>query len=126
MKMAKPGVGESILSTVKKAIGISADDTAFDPDILLAINTAFYTLYQLGVGDNDTEPFRVEDERDAWDDFLDDGEMEMYKSYVVMRTRMMFDPPTNSFLTDAINAQIKEFETRMTWGVDERKEYYAE
>ena len=126
MKMAKPGVGESILSTVKKAIGISADDTAFDPDILLAINTAFYTLYQLGVGDNDTEPFRVEDERDTWDDFLDDGEMEMYKSYVVMRTRMMFDPPTNSFLTDAINAQIKEFETRMTWGVDERKEYYVE
>lgn len=115
---------DSILTSVKKMVGIAGDYTEFDPDIIFAINTAFFTLWQLGVGKDPREPFKIEDESAKWSDFIDDGKIEMCKSYVGLRTRMLFDPPTNSFLVDAINGQIKEYEVRMTYGVDEYNDYY--
>lgn len=126
MPSANASVSESILNSIKKIIGISADYTEFDVDIIFAINTAFFTLWQLGVGSDPSEPFKIEDAEDTWDDFIEPGEIEMCKSYIALRVRMLFDPPSNSFLADAINGQIKEYEVRMTYAVDELNDYYAE
>lgn len=115
---------ESILTSIKKIIGISEDYTEFDNDIIFAINTAFFTLWQLGVGNDLSEPFKIEDDSAEWSDFIDDGKIEMCKSYVALRVRMLFDPPTSSVLVDAINGQIKEYEVRMTYAVDEHSNYY--
>lgn len=43
-------MSDSILLTIKKMLGLTEEYTAFDPDIIVLINSAFMTLEQLGVG----------------------------------------------------------------------------
>lgn len=116
---------DSILNSVKKMIGLDADYTPFDDDLIFDINTVFFTLWQLGVGNDTSEPFKIEDASAVWSDFIDDGSMEVCKTYMKLRVRMMFDPPSNSFLADVINKQIQEYEVRMTYAVDEYNNYYT-
>ena len=40
----------SILNTIKKMLGLDANYTTFDTDIIVHINSALMTLTQLGVG----------------------------------------------------------------------------
>ena len=102
---------DSILNSVKKKLGIQEDYTHFDEDIIMDINSVFMILNQLGVGPD--EPFTIEDKYDTWDDFIDDHRIEAVKSYMYMRVRLMFDPPTTGFLVESLNKQIAELEWRM-------------
>lgn len=115
----------SILLTVKKLLGISEEYHAFDIDILTDINAVFLTLNQLGVGPR--LPFQLpllvdyEDAEDpalstTWDDFLGDQKeyLAAVQTYVYQRVRLIFDPPTNSFMVSAIQESCKEFEWRFT------------
>lgn len=106
---------ESILETIKKLIGPSASYDIFDTDLIAHINSVFFILYQLGVGD---EPFTITGSDETWDDFHADTDLESVKTYIYLKTRMIFDPPTNSALISAINEQIKEFESRVNYAVD--------
>lgn len=110
----------SILTSVKKMVGIDESYTHFDPDIIMHINTVFFTLNQLGVGPD--TPFRIEDASTTWDEFMEDGELEAVKSYMFLRVRMLFDPPTNGTLVNSINESIKEFEWRLNVQVDPEEE----
>ena len=103
---------ESILTSVKKMLGIQEDYEHFDPEIIMHINSAFLILNQLGVGPD--RPFMIESKMDFWDDFLPEGDIELVKTYVYQRVRLMFDPPSSSFVLDSINKQIAEFEFRMS------------
>lgn len=106
----------SILNSVKKRIGPSASYDYFNHDIVSAINSAFTTLHHLGVG---KEPFRITSEEEEWDDFSTDKEFVAWaKDYVYLKTRLLFDPPTNSFLLESIKDQIKELEWRINDVVD--------
>ena len=102
---------DSILNSVKKKLGIQEDYTHFDEDIIMDINSVFMILNQLGVGPD--EPFTIEDEDTYWDDFIDNTRIEAVKSYMYMRVRLMFDPPTSGFLVDSLKKQIDELEWRM-------------
>lgn len=106
---------ESILDSVKKMIGPSVTYDVFDPDLIMHINTAFFNLYQLGVTE---EPFVITSNEETWSDFHADSDLEAVKTYVGLKTRMYFDPPTNSSLISAINEQIKELEFRLNVAVD--------
>ena len=107
---------ESILNSVKKALGISADYEAFDPDILMHINSTFAVLHQLGVGPD--EQFMIEDDGSTWADFLNDrNELAMVKSYVFLKVRMLFDPPQGSAM-DIFKEQAAEYEWRMNVEVE--------
>ena len=111
MKWVK-GMETSILNGVKKILGIADDYTAFDEDIIMHINTAFSTLTQLGVGPS--EGFMIEDEGAVWGDFIgDDLQFNSVKSYVCLRVRMLFDPPSTSYLITAMENQIRELEWRL-------------
>jgi hypothetical protein len=102
----------SILTSVKKILGIAEPYLAFDPDIIIHINSVFSTLQQLGIGP--TEGFAIEDSEATWDEFLGtDLRLNNVKSYMYMRVRMMFDPPTTSYLIDAMKEQIRELEWRI-------------
>lgn len=109
---------ESILQSVKKKLGIMPEYEHFDDDIITDINSAFSILNQLGVGPD--EPFTISGSDEVWTDFIEDGRIELVKSYIPLRVRLLFDPPTNSFLVDSINKQIAEFEFRMN--VDAEKD----
>lgn len=105
---------QSILNSVKKIVGVGADDTAFDLDIITFINSAFSTLTQLGIGP--LGGFFIEDDAAEWTDFIDEDDLNasLVRTYVCMRARMGFDPPTTSYLIGALNEQIKEFEWRLS------------
>jgi hypothetical protein len=105
----------TILESIKKQIGIVPDYDAFDDQLLMDINAAFATLHQLGVGPE--EGFLVEADTD-WDEYISTERLSFIKSYVSMKVRVMFDPPTSSFALDALNKQIAEYEWRITSEVE--------
>ena len=103
---------DSILNSVKKILGIASDYDAFDTDIIIHINSVFSTLNQLGLGPD--EGFMIEDDSASWEDFLlDDMRLNAVKTYVYLRVRVLFDPPTTGFTLTAIQEQIKELEWRL-------------
>lgn len=104
-------LADSILLSTKKTLGIAESYTVFDSDIILHINSVFSILSQLGVGPE--EGFEVTDKEDVWADFITDARLNTIKSYVYLRTRLLFDPPTTSYLMAAIQEQIKELEWRI-------------
>ena len=107
---------ESILNSVKKSLGIEASYTVFDPDIIMHINSTFAVLHQLGVGPD--IQFQIEDDSAVWEDFLSGrNELAMVKSYVFLKTRMLFDPPQGSVL-DIFKEQAAEYEWRMNVEVE--------
>lgn len=101
---------DSILTSVKKNLNISAEEKAFDADLVFHINSVFAELYQLGVGPS--TPFMIEDESTTWDEFTTDASLAMVKSYMYLDVRMMFDPPTASLLT-AMKEKRDEYEWRL-------------
>lgn len=108
---------DSILTSIKKLLGIEEEYTQFDTDIIVGINSALMTLSQLGVGL--TTSFMITDKTSTWVDFLGDkNDIEGVKLHVYLKTRLSFDPPSNSFLIDAIKEQIKELEWRLNVQVE--------
>jgi hypothetical protein len=103
---------QSILISTKKVLGIAADYTVFDLDIITHINSAFSTLTQLGVGP--AAGFMIDDDSAVWNDFIaDDLQYNSVKSYVFLRVRQLFDPPSTSYLISAVERQIQELEWRL-------------
>jgi hypothetical protein len=103
---------QSILISTKKVLGIATDYTAFDLDIITHINAAFSTLTQLGVGPADG--FMIEDADVEWYDYIaNDIQLNTVKSYVFLKVRQLFDPPSTSYLITAMEKQIQEFEWRL-------------
>lgn len=108
---------DSILTSIKKLLGISESYEHFDTDLIIHINTVFETLNQLGVGPD--EPFHITDEGDEWSDFSDDqSEIMSVRTYIYLKVKMIFDPPTNSIYSEAIKNEISELEWRMNVRVD--------
>ena len=103
---------ESILTSVKKLLGIPEDYIHFDADIIIHINSVFMILTQLGVGP--PEGFSIEDDSAIWEDFVSDNtKLQAIKSYVYLRVRLLFDPPQGSAVIDSINRTISELEWRL-------------
>jgi len=102
----------SILDSIKKLLGIEADDTSFDEELIIDINSVFMVLNQLNVGP--PEGFSISDNTAEWSDFIGErGDIGLIKSYVYLKIKLMFDPPQNSFLVNSIDEQCKEFEWRI-------------
>jgi len=107
----------SILTSIKELLGITEDYTHFDNAIVMHINSVFTILNELGVGPK--EGFSIKDKQASWEDFLpEDLSIEAVKSYIYLKVRLLFDPPTNSALIESINRQISEFEWRLNVAVD--------
>ena len=102
----------SILTTIKKLLGPEADDTHFDPDIIMHINGALLTVNQLGVGGQDC--LMITDSTTTWTDlFGERTDMEAVKILIYLKVRLGFDPPSTSYVLEAIKEQIKELEWRI-------------
>lgn len=103
---------DSILTSIKKLLGISEDVDNFDTDIIIHINSVLMILNQLGVGP--AEGFSIYDKTAKWIDFIpNDSSIEAVKSYVYLKVRLMFDPPTSSAAIESINKLIAEYEWRI-------------
>lgn len=103
---------ESILTSIKKMLGITEDYTHFDADIIMHINAVFSILTQLGVGPEDG--FVIKDDKAVWTDFIkDNSKMEAVKSYIYLKVKLLFDPPLSSAVIESINRMISEYEWRL-------------
>lgn len=103
---------DSILTSIKKLLGIAEECEDFDSDIIMYINSVFMILTQMGVGPK--EGFTIHDKNDTWDDFLkDDQNLEGVKTYIHLKVKLMFDPPLSSAVTEVINKMISELEWRL-------------
>lgn len=103
---------DSILTSVKKLLGIAESYTAFDTDIIIHINSVFMILNQLGVGPE--KPFTITDSKSTWTDFIGDNpNIEAVRSYVFMKVRMLFDPPQSASVAESMNNLIAEMEWRL-------------
>ena len=111
-------VNSSILLSVKKMLGPSADYDIFDPELIIYINSVFGTLHQLGVGPE--EKFVITGDSELWSDFTTEGEeIEEVKSYMYLRVRLLFDPPSSSFVLSSFKEQMKELEWRLQCKAEE-------
>ena len=103
---------ESILTSIKKLLGITEEYEHFDADLIMHINSVFMVLNQLGVGPE--EGFSIQDEDAIWDDFLQGAQnLEAVKSYMHLKVKLLFDPPTSSAVIESANRLINELEWRL-------------
>jgi hypothetical protein len=103
---------ESILKSTKKILGLADDYTPFDLDVITHINAAFSILDQLGVGP--VGGFSIVDDTSVWADYpTPPNQLHLVKTYIYLKVRSLFDPPSTSFLITATNDQIKEYEWRL-------------
>ena len=110
----------SILTSVKKLLGIAADYDEFDTDIIIHINSVFVTLQQLGVGPD--EGFSISDSSTTWSDYLSDNKLlNNVISYMGLKVKMLFDPPTNSSILSSYERTIQELEWRINVMVDPKE-----
>lgn len=102
----------SILTSIKKLLGITEDCEHFDADIIMYINSVFLVLSQIGIGP--AEGFSISDKYTTWDKFLSNNlNLEAVKTYVYLRVRLLFDPPSSSAVAESINRTISEYEWRL-------------
>lgn len=109
---------ESILTSIKKLLGISEEQDDFDVDIIIHINSVFANLCQIGVGP--TDGFAIEDASSVWTDFIADTHwfFSFIKTYVYMKVKLAFDPPINSAVLASYKENIKELEWRLNAAAD--------
>ena len=102
---------DNILDSIKKLLGINPEYHAFDQDIIMHINTVFVILNQLNIGPS--EGFFIEDGSEEWADYITASNENAVRTYVYLKVRLMFDPPTSSVLMDSINNTLAELEWRL-------------
>lgn len=111
---------DSILNTVKKLLGIDVDDTSFDDDIIILINSSMLSLSQMGIGP--VNGFIVTSSVDKWTDYISDNtiNLEGVKTYLYLKVKLTFDPPTNSTVIEAMKKTLEELEWRMMLSVESK------
>lgn len=107
---------ESILVTIRKGLGIQEDYDGFDNEIIMAINTAIMSLNQLNIGPVDG--FSVTGIDETWTNLDTGTDIAAMKSYILLKTKLEFDPPATSFVIASMERQIKELEWRLMVQVD--------
>ena len=105
-------MNESILTTIKKLVGIDETYTQFDADLVIHINSALIVLFQLGVGPSDG--FSITGKKETWSEYTDDETLyEMIKTYVYLYVKNIFDPPSSSSVLDSYNKMMTQLEWRI-------------
>lgn len=109
---------DSILNTIKKLLGIDSEDDSFDIDVMVIINSIIPTLSQMGIGPQNG--FIVTTSDNKWQEYIGDSaiNIEGVKTYLYLKTKLIFDPPTNSTVIEALNNNLKELEWRMMLSVE--------
>lgn len=102
---------DSILNSVKSMLGIEVDDNSFDTELIVHINSILGLCFQLGVGPKD-EPFTIENADAVWSDFIPDNQIVSVRTYVFVKVKLIFDPPSTSFVLASYQDLAKEFEWR--------------
>ena len=115
---------DSILLTIRKMLGGSAEYDVFDVDLCSFINSSIMKLYQMGIGEIG---FSVDGEEQTWRDYLGDdfAKLRSVVDFIYTEVRMKFDPPSNSFVMNAMKDNLKELEWRLIVQVESCMDLYS-
>lgn len=106
-------MSDSILTSIKKMLGIGEEYEEFDTDIIIDINTTIAILRQLGVGPQNG--YSISSKTDKWSDYIEDmALLELVKTYMYFKVRLMFDPPLNGTVVNSMEKHIDELEWRIS------------
>ena len=112
---------DSILTSIKKLLGIAEEYTQFDVDLVMHINSVFQVLNQLGVGP--PQGFIIEDKTTDWTEYIEDPvQLQAVKSYMYLKVKLLFDPPLSSAVIESTNRMISEFEWRLNVSAESMQE----
>lgn len=112
---------DSILTSIKKLLGIAEEYEHFDQDLIIHINSVLGILTQLGVGP--VEGFHIKCKETTWADFVsENSKLETIKSYIYLKVKLLFDPPISSAVMESTNRLISELEWRINITVDPGEE----
>ena len=116
---------DSILTSVKKLLGLTEEYTAFDADLIMHINSVLMILNQMGVGPE--KAFAISDATATWSEFVGERtNLEAVKSYVALKVKLLFDPPQSSATMEATKNLISELEWRLYVTCDKEDEGCAD
>ena len=105
-------MSDSVLLSIKQMLGISPEDTSFDVNVIMSINTALTILMDLGL--TEVEDQIVTSDKMTWDELLGGRtDIEYVKTYIYQKVKMIFDPPTSTAAIDAMQRSISELEWRI-------------
>jgi hypothetical protein len=105
---------DSILTSTKKILNLAEDYTIFDEDIITHINSTFSILNEIAIGPDGG--FMIEDASSTWEEIgLPQNQLTLVRTYMFLKVRSLFDPPTTSYLIEAVNKQIQEYEYRLSY-----------
>lgn len=105
-------IRDSVLYSIKKQLGLAPDYGAFDTELIIHINSIFGILNQMGVGPK--KPFRIDGPDQSWNEFTKDSRIvEIVQTYMYLKVRTLFDPPSAATMFQAMNDQIDEYEFRL-------------
>lgn len=104
---------ESILLSIKKLLGIDKENTDFDLDITMHINSVFLVLSQLGIGPS--TGYSISGSESIWTEFIPDNDLLLnyVKTYIYLSVRLAFDPPSSSVAVQSMKDMIAEHEWRL-------------
>lgn len=102
---------DNILNSIKKLLGINPEFTEFDQDLMIHINSVFMILNQIGIGPK--EGFALETGLERWEEYINKKNENAVRSYVFLKVKLLFDPPTSSALIESIRTSIAELEWRL-------------
>jgi hypothetical protein len=104
-----------ILLATKELLGIPEEVTEFDSQLVNYINMVLVILNQLGVG---ITGYQTSATTGALDEFLpveEDVSMHsLVQMYIYTKVRLLFDPPTSSFVLSSLQGTVQEYEWRLT------------
>ena len=104
---------EFVIPTIKQYLGISQEDTSFDMNIIMCVNSALSTLSVIGL--KEVEDVVLIDTSMTWDDLLGGRtDIEYAKIYIALKTKQLFDPPTSAAAIEALKQQLAEYEFRIS------------
>ena len=115
---------DSILTSIKKLLGITEGYKHFDTDLVIHINSVIFVLSQLGI--ESADGFAITGAEETWSDLIPDSEdqkkyLESVKSYIYLKVRLLFDPPSASAVIESTKNLISELEWRINVAVDPKK-----
>lgn len=111
---------DSILTSIKKMLGIQEDYDHFDPDITMHINSVFMILSQLGVGPEGG--YRIEDKTNTWDEYIsEEDNLDAIKTYIHLQVKLLFDPPQSSAVIEAMKRMVDQIEWRLNVEAEQKK-----
>lgn len=102
----------SILMDVRKGCNVPEWDDGFDQELIMFINTAIFDLAQIGVGP--LNGFSIKGKEETWSSIIEGSkQLEAVKTFVTLKVRLVFDPPTSSFVLESMKNIIAECEWRL-------------